>query len=90
MIVGTHYQRAGAGFALALLALFQPGVAWSQGTVKHDHFLQSSTEPDLKIHVRERLPAVPIRPRSGRRCCSSTAPPKAATPSTWSSRVTTG
>jgi hypothetical protein len=32
MIVGTHYQRAGAGFALALLALFQPGVAWSQGT----------------------------------------------------------
>jgi pimeloyl-ACP methyl ester carboxylesterase len=57
MIVATHYQRAGAGLTLALLALFQPGVGWSQGTVKHDHFLQSSTEPDLKIHVRERLPA---------------------------------
>jgi pimeloyl-ACP methyl ester carboxylesterase len=57
MTVGTHHRRAGAGFALALLALLQPGAAWSQGTVKHDHFLQSSTEPDLKIHVRERLPA---------------------------------
>ena len=44
MIVATHYQRAGAGLTLALLALFQPGVGWSQGTVKHDHFLQSSTE----------------------------------------------
>jgi pimeloyl-ACP methyl ester carboxylesterase len=57
MTVNMHYGRIGAGFALALLALFQPGVGWSQETVKHDHFLQSSTAPDLKIHVRERLPA---------------------------------
>jgi pimeloyl-ACP methyl ester carboxylesterase len=57
MNVATHYQRAGAGLTLALLALFQPAVGWGQGTVKQDHFLQSSTEPDLKIHVRERLPA---------------------------------
>jgi pimeloyl-ACP methyl ester carboxylesterase len=58
MIVGMHYHRASAGFAFALLALFQPGLGWSQGTtVKNDHFLQSSTAPDLKLHIRERLPA---------------------------------
>jgi pimeloyl-ACP methyl ester carboxylesterase len=56
MIAATHYQRASAGIALAL-ALLQPGVGWSQGTVKNDYFLESSTVPDLKIHVRERLPA---------------------------------
>jgi pimeloyl-ACP methyl ester carboxylesterase len=58
MIMGTHYQSATAGFAFALLAFVQPSVGWSQGTtVKQDHFLQSSTEPGLRIHVRERLPA---------------------------------
>jgi pimeloyl-ACP methyl ester carboxylesterase len=55
--MATHYQRAGAGLALALFALFQPAPGWGGTTVKQDHFLQSSTEPDLKIHVRERLPA---------------------------------
>lgn len=58
MIVGMHSHRATAGFALALLALVQPAPGWSQGTtVKKDYFLQSSTEPDLELHVRERLPA---------------------------------
>jgi pimeloyl-ACP methyl ester carboxylesterase len=57
MTEGMHHRRTGAGIVLALLALLPPGVGWSQGTVKHDHFLQSSTEPGLKIHVRERLPA---------------------------------
>jgi pimeloyl-ACP methyl ester carboxylesterase len=36
----------------------QPAAGWSHDTtVKHDHFLQSSTTPGLKLHVRERLPA---------------------------------
>jgi pimeloyl-ACP methyl ester carboxylesterase len=57
MTVGTHYRPASAGFALVLFALLQPSPGWSGTTVKNDHFLQSSTAPDLKIHVRERLPA---------------------------------
>ena len=58
MVVGTHHQRATAGVALALFALCQPGLAWSAPTtVKNDHFLPSSTEVDLKLHLRERLPA---------------------------------
>jgi pimeloyl-ACP methyl ester carboxylesterase len=58
MIVGTPYQSATAGFAFAVIALLQPTSGWSAGTtVKQDHFLQSSTDPSLRIHVRERLPA---------------------------------
>jgi pimeloyl-ACP methyl ester carboxylesterase len=56
MILGLTHGSAAAGFAFALLALAPPAPGWSQ-TVKHDHFLQSSTAPGLKIHVRERLPA---------------------------------
>jgi pimeloyl-ACP methyl ester carboxylesterase len=58
MIVGTHYQSATAGFAFAVIVLFQPTPGWSESTtVKQDHFLQSSTAPDLKLHIRERLAA---------------------------------
>jgi pimeloyl-ACP methyl ester carboxylesterase len=56
MTVATPCQRAAAGFALALVTLC-PASAWSQTTVKNDHFLKSSTDPGLQIHVRERLPA---------------------------------
>ncbi len=55
MIVGMHSYRAAAGFAVALFTL--PSLGWSQGTIKSDHYLESSTAPGLEIHVRERLPA---------------------------------
>ncbi len=56
MILGTPYRSA-AGFAVALLALV-PVPGWAgDTTVKHVDFLQCSTAPELKIHVRERLPA---------------------------------
>jgi len=56
MILGTQYQSA--TFAFVLMALLQPSPGWSQGTtVKSDLYLQSSTAPDLKLHIRERLPA---------------------------------
>ena len=58
MIVGTHHPSATAGFAFAFFALVQPSLGWSeQTTVKHDLFLQSSTDPSLRLHIRERLPA---------------------------------
>ena len=58
MILGTPHRSATAGFAVAFFTLVQPVPGWAgDTTVKHDHFLQSSTAPDLKIHVRERLPA---------------------------------
>ena len=55
--IRTYCRHIAVGFALTLLALVQPGSAWSQGsTVRNDHFLQSSAEPDARIYVRERLP----------------------------------
>ena len=50
--------RLTAGFALALLAGVPSSPGWGQGTtVKQDLFLQSSTDPNIKLHIRERLPS---------------------------------
>jgi pimeloyl-ACP methyl ester carboxylesterase len=56
--VGPMNRLSGAAVGLALIAVFQSNLGWSQGaTIKNEHFLQSSAEPDIKIYVRERLPS---------------------------------
>ncbi|HEX5079305.1 MAG TPA: alpha/beta fold hydrolase [Geminicoccaceae bacterium] len=57
-MMATYCPRLTAGFALALLAAVPSSPGWGQGTtVKQDLFLQSSTDPNIKLHIRERLPA---------------------------------
>ena len=57
-VIITDLKMPGTVDGLALLAAVPSGPGWGQqATVKQDLYLQSSTAPDIKLHLRERLPA---------------------------------